>query len=179
MSGGVVTCPGCRMRVLPGVDNRCPSCHGYDFSSGVAVPEVVAKEKLKRPEPTRLVRVAAMHWATTTSIVVVILVALVRFFVRMRGRYAIQEAGFDYDRIIQVNGVVGVIAVIALAASARSLGKSIGLDRWFNVFVLVKESVGYFREEGVAVGILGPSFSQISRMAQERDEGGRPTTRCS
>jgi hypothetical protein len=139
------------MRVLPGVDNRCPSCHGYDFTSGAAMPEIVAKEQAKRPQPAQLARVAVMHWLTVASIGTVILVALVRFFVRMKGRHAVQDAGFDYDSIIQVNGLVGVIAAVALVASARALGKSIGLDRWFNVFVLVKESMGYFREKGVDV----------------------------
>jgi hypothetical protein len=173
MSSPVVTCPVCRMRVLPGPDNRCPSCRGYDFSTGAAAPDVVAKESLKRPAPAQVARVALMHWLTAGSLVVVILVAVFRFFVRLSGRYALRDVGFDYEFLLLLNGLVGVIAALTLIGSARKLGQSIGLDRWFNVFVLLKESSAYFREKGIRVGLLGPSLSQINRATST--EEGRPT----
>jgi hypothetical protein len=100
-------------------------------------------------------------------------VALVRILVRTKGRYAVQDAGFEYDSIIQVNGIVGIVAAIVLAASARAPARSIGLDRWFNVFVLLKESMEYFREKGVDFGFFGRSLPHINRVAKARDEGGR------
>jgi hypothetical protein len=50
MEMGIATCPVCKMRVLPPEDQRCPSCHAYDFGLGQVVSEQAADQARKRVE---------------------------------------------------------------------------------------------------------------------------------
>jgi hypothetical protein len=50
METGVATCPVCKMRVLPAADQRCPSCHAYDFGLAQVVSEVAAEKARERVE---------------------------------------------------------------------------------------------------------------------------------
>jgi hypothetical protein len=47
---GVVSCPLCGMRVLPGSDQLCPSCRAYDFGRSALVPGVDGTRVRQRVE---------------------------------------------------------------------------------------------------------------------------------
>jgi hypothetical protein len=47
---GIAGCPVCGMRVLPGADQLCPSCHAYDFGRAGPVPGVDASRVRQRVE---------------------------------------------------------------------------------------------------------------------------------
>jgi len=49
-AGGVVSCPVCGMRVLPGPDQLCPSCRAYDFGRSASVAGVDATRVRQRVE---------------------------------------------------------------------------------------------------------------------------------
>jgi len=175
MSGGIQTCPVCGMRVLPGDDNRCPACRGYDFSSGAVCAEIAAKEVAKRPPPDALRRVARLHWSMVSAAGALILLLLARFAAHAAGRHAVNLTGIDYGTARLAIAIGVILAAVALGVYSTRLRSAIGLERSYNPIRLLKESNGYFDDHGVAVGFLGPSMADIDRKMREADRSGRPT----
>ena len=58
------------------------------------------------------------------------------------------------------------MSVVWMSVAARRLAHLIGVQSWFNVFVLLKESMGYFEDRRITVGFFGPRFKDLPRSTQ-------------
>jgi hypothetical protein len=63
--------------------------------------------------------------------------------------------------------LAGIVSVVWMSVAARRLARFIGVASWFNVFVLLKESMGYFEDRRIRVGFLGPRFKDLPRSTRE------------
>jgi len=120
-----------------------------------------------RPGPS-LREVASAHWQTVIFTACFFGLLLVRAYLRISQPDRLDPEREVHDVMKLWVSVGGIIAIVLMSASARRLGRLIGVSSWFNVFVLLKESMGYFEDRRVSVGFLGP------RMAGLRETGHKP-----
>ena len=167
MATGLVTCPACGTRVLPTSENLCPACRKHTFSvdsssvSGeLTTTNVASATTVARPTPD-LRAVAQAHWQTVILAGCLLASILARTYLRVNqpDRWAL---GRELHDLLKMWVSIGaIVSVVWMSAAARRLARLIGVASWFNVFVLLKESMGYFEDRHIAVGFLGPRFKDL------------------
>ena len=173
MAPGLVTCPVCGTRVLPTSENRCPACRKHTFSadssSGSGEPpkaSVVSPATVVRSTPD-LRAVAQAHWQTVILAGCFLGSILARFYLRVSqpDRWAPDRELHDLMKMWVSIGAI--VSVVWMSVAARRLARLIGVTSWLNVFVLLKESMGYFEDRRINVGFFGPRFKDLPRSARD------------
>jgi hypothetical protein len=101
-----------------------------------------------------------------------LLVVVLRTYLRL-GNPLFDERQVDPNLVRALLGAIGGMAVIWMFATSRQLARWLGLTRWGNPYVVLRESAASFEEKGIRSNFFGPYLSTVPgrpKGALEEDE---------
>jgi hypothetical protein len=173
---GISTCPRCLTRVAPLPDGRCPACRAFNFiTEPCDEPSVQASILAARVRTQESIRQAAvLHWRVVGAMGAAIAVLVLRTYIRLRGTAFLGEPAIDPEVAVGAMSLLFIAAGVVAGASATSLSRVIRLasagQRRPGMFTVLKESSGFFRENHVPVGLLGPRLPRTGPKAGHEGE---------
>ena len=154
------TCPVCKTRVLPTTDGKCPACGRWNFVTDVRTPVTGTDPYETRPE-VDLYPGAKLHWRLFSLLVGVLVFMMAIAYIRIARR----EPGADreaFDTAQRIISVPGGVVVSWMWLTSRQLARWLRLSGgWWNPFSILRESAGFFVDQGIRSNVLGPYPSAV------------------
>jgi hypothetical protein len=155
------------MRVVPLADGLCPSCRTFNFNAGPSDEETVeAARRLARKQlDRRLRRAAVLHWRLVGWFGAAVILTVGRVYVRHEGVEWLGEPQLDKEWVANALTAGAIVAVGIMWRTAVALSKAIELAsngrRVPQVLTVLRESMGFFEENGVPTLFVGPRMSGL------------------
>jgi hypothetical protein len=161
------------MKVFPLADGLCPACGQFNFKLTPVDPKAVAAAQAAASLAVRArVREAdTLYWQLVWSVSALVALIVGGTYVRHYGTGFLGQPPPDKTLVTFIVGVAGVVAAWIAHRNAIELARTIqlvsGRTRTPGVFTVLKESMGFFEEHGVAVGRLGPRMRSFEPLESD------------